>query len=171
VLTNPAAWNGAVLSFGAGALFLGILFSLVAQSFKGLLLAGALFGGFMVLFIMIGAVIDLFGGFRVQFILSTLGLRSLSGKAAKAASSAAVIGGVLAGNLAAVGAGQLAKSEQNVFIPYPEVTKVVINARRRYIEVKGSLMQKPIGLYCNQDNFDDVLQSLRKRCGSAQFIG
>ncbi|HNP92223.1 hypothetical protein [Macellibacteroides fermentans] len=170
VLTNPAAWKGAALSFGAGALVLGIIFSFITHSFKGLLLAGALFGGFMVLFILIAAVIDLCGGFHVHFIMNTLGLRSLSGKAAKAASSAAIVGGILSGNLASVGAGKLAESEQNVYIPYQEVTKVVIYARRRYIEVRGSLLQKPIGLYCNQSNFDDVLQILRKRCASAQFI-
>jgi hypothetical protein len=68
-------------------------------------------------------------------------------------------------------AGSQAKSEQNVFILYGEVTKIKLFNRRRYILVKGDWSQKPIGLYCNKNNFADVVQLLRDRCPSTQFTG
>lgn len=169
-LSNPSAWRGVALSLGGGALALGILFTIISKSLKGLYIAAAIFGGLMLVFILIAGVIDIFGGFRVNFILTGHGVRSLSGKGARTAAETAVIGGILAGNLAAMAAGSLAKSEQDVFIPHHEVTKVKVNSRRRYILVKGDWSQKPIGLYCNKDNFADVLQLLRERCASAQFL-
>jgi hypothetical protein len=171
VLTNPSAWSGVALSLGGGALALGILFTFISKSIKGLYLAAAIFGGLMFIFVLVGGIIDIFGGFRVNFILTNQGLRSISGKGAKVAASTAIVGGILAGNLAAMAAGSLAESEQNVFIPYNEVTKIKVSPRRRYILVKGDWSQKPIGLYCDKDNFTSVLQLLQERCSSAQFAG
>jgi hypothetical protein len=169
VLSNPAAWRGVALSLGGGALALGILFSVITKSWKGFYLASAIFTGLMFIFILVGGVIDIFGGFRANFILTNQGIRSISGKGAKVAAQTAIIGGILTGSLVGMAAGSLAKSEQNVFIPYGEVTKVQVNSRRRYILVKGDWSQKPIGLYCNKDNFDNVFQMLKERCSSTQF--
>jgi hypothetical protein len=169
VLSNPAAWRGVALSLGGGALALGILFSIIIKSIKGFYFASAIFVGLMFIFILVGGVIDIFGGFRVNFILTSRGIRSISGKGARAAAQTAIIGGILTGSLVGMAAGSLAKSEQNVFIPYGEVTKVQVNSRRRYILVKGDWSQKPIGLYCNKDNFGGVLQLLQEKCPSVQF--
>ena len=105
----------------------------------------------------------------MNFMLTSMGIRSISGKGARAAAQTAIIGGILTGSLVGMAAGSLAKSEQNVFIPYGEVTKVRVNTRRRYILVKGDWSQKPIGFYCNKDNFSSVLQLLQERCPSVQF--
>jgi hypothetical protein len=171
VLSDPSAWRGVVLSLGGGALALGILFTFISKSVKGLYLATGLFGGLMLIFVVVGAIIDIFGGFRINFMLTSKSVRSMSGKGAKSAANAAVVGGILAGHLAGLAAGSLARSEQNVFILYNEVTKVKVNSRRRYILVKGDWSQKPIGLYCNEDNFTGVLHLLRERCSSAQLLG
>jgi hypothetical protein len=164
VLSNPSAWSGVALSLGGGALGLGILFAFISKSIKGLYLGAGLFAGLMLIFVIVGGIIDIFGGFRVHFILTSRGVRSLSGKGPKNAANAAIVGGILAGNLAGMAAGSLAKSEQNVFIPYTEVTKVKVSPRRRYILVKADWSQKPIGLYCNKDNFAGVIELLRERC-------
>lgn len=171
VLSNPSAWRGVALSLGGGALGLGILFTFISKSIKGLYLGAGLFGGLMFIFVLVGGIIDIFGGFRVNFILTSQGVRSISGKGAKAAAQTAVIGGILAGSLTGMAAGTAAKSEQNVFILYSEVTKVKVNSRRRYILVKGDWSQKPIGLYCNKENFTGVLHLLQERCSSSQFQG
>jgi hypothetical protein len=171
VLTNPSAWSGVAMSLGGGAIGLGILFTFISKSVKGLYLGAALFAGLMMIFVIIGGIIDIFGGFRINFILTNRGVRSISGKGAKNAANAAIVGGILTGNLTGMAAGQLAKSEQNVFIPYTEVTKVKVSSRRRYILVKGDWSQKPIGLYCHKDNFTGVVQLLHEHCLSAQFQG
>ncbi len=171
VLSNPSAWRGVGLSLGAGALGLGILLAFISKSIKGLYLGAGLFGGLMVNFVIVAGIIDIFGGFRVNFIITSRGVRSISGKGARVAANTAFVGGVLAGSLTTMAAGSAAKSEQNVFIPYSEITRVKVNSRRRYILVRGDWSQKPIGLYCNKENFTGVLQLLQEGCSSAQFSG
>lgn len=165
VLANPAAWRGVGLSLGGGALALGVLFSFISKSVAGLYLGGGIFAGLMLLFVLIGGVIDLCGGFRVRFLLTSRGVYSLSGKGARAAANTALVGGLLTGNLAGMGAGALARAEQTVFIPYGEVTRV--RPSGRHILVKGDWAQKPIRLACPPDEFPRILQLLRERCPSA----
>ena len=171
VLTNPSAWSGVALSLGVGALAMGILFTFISKSIKGLYLAAAIFGVLMSIFVIVGGIIDIFGGFRVNFILTNMGLRSISGKGAKVAANTAIVGGMLAGNIVAMGTGKLAESGQNVYISYNEVTRIKGCFRRRYILVRGDWSQKPIGLYCNKENFTSVLHLLQTSCSSAEFIG
>lgn len=167
VLTNPSAWFGVSMSFGVGALFLGILFSFISESLMGMLVAAGIFCGLMFLFVLIGGVIDLFGGFRVTFALTNLGVRSMTGAGAKTAADAAVVTGILTGNLTGIAAGAAAQSEQDVFIPWGEISHVKVSEWRRYILVKGTWLQKPIGLSCDADNFTEVLRILRERCPAA----
>jgi len=171
ILFNPIVWTSVVLGFGIASCFVGILFAILARSFWGLLMGAGGFVVFMVIFIGIGIVVDLFGGFRVTFALTSTGVRSVAGKGTAAASSAAVWGGILAANPAAMGAGLLARSEKNVFIPYEEVTKIKVSEGRLYILVKGGFGQKPIGLYCKPENFQQALGILKERCPSARFLG
>lgn len=163
VLTNPSAWFGVSVSLGGGALVLGILFLFISKSPKGLLVAAAIFCGLMLLFVLIAGVIDLFGGFRVRFILTDQGVRSRTGAGAKAAAEAALVGGILTGSHAAIAVGTAARSEQDVFISWGEISRVKVSERRRYVLVKGSMLQKPVGLYCTADNFATVLGTLRER--------
>lgn len=83
VLTNPPAWFGVSVSLGGGALALGILFLFISKSFMGFLFSAAIFCGLMILFVMIGGVIDFFGGFRVMYALTNHGVRSLGGQEQK----------------------------------------------------------------------------------------
>lgn len=168
VLTNPSAWFGVSVSLGGGSLVLGLLFFFISKSFMGFLVALAIFCGLMTLFVLIGAMIDLFGGFRVTFFLTGNGVRSISGAGAKTAANTAIVGGILAGNLTGIGVGAMARSEQNVYIPWGEVSRVKVSPWRRYILIKGDWAQKPIGLYCNADNFTQVLQTVSERCPAAQ---
>jgi hypothetical protein len=169
VLTNPAAWRGVAVSLGAGAFGLALLFTIISKSIAGLYLGAALFGGLMLIFVLVGAAIDLFGGFRTRFVLTSHGVRSASGKGARAAATTAMVGGILTGSLTGMATGAMARSEQDVFIPYSEVATVKVNSRRQYITVKGSWSQKPIGLYCRNDDFAGILQLLKEHCPSARF--
>lgn len=169
VLFNPAVWGGVLAAFGISSCLVSLLFLFISKSPWALALGAGLFALFMVIFVLVGAAIDLFGGFHTTFALTTHGVRSIAGKGAGRAADAAFWGGVLMGSMAGAGAGLLAKSEQNVFIPYGEVTKVKVRAGRRYIVVKGGFMQKPIGLYCTPENFAHAEAILRQLCTGAQF--
>jgi hypothetical protein len=116
-------------------------------------------------------VVDLMGGFRMTFALTTDGVHSVAGKATEAMSTAAVVGGALAGSMSTVGAGLLATSEKHVVIAYGEVKKVTTSAARGFILVKGGFLDKPIGLYCTPDGYAFALRILRERCTAAAFAG
>jgi len=171
VLSDPSAWRGVAASLGGGALALGMLFAFISRSLKGLYLAAGIFAGLMLVFVVVGAVIDMFGGFRIAFTLTGRGVLSRSGKGARSAAKAAIIGGIVTGNLTGMAAGALARSEHDVSILYHEVARVKVDHRRRYILVKGRWPQKPIGLYCNEENFTGVLKFLQERCSAAEFLG
>jgi len=121
VLSNAAVWGGMLAAFGIGACLVTVLFLAISRSVWALAVGGGLFAFVMLIFLLVGLVIDLFGGFRVTFALTTLGVRSIAGKGAGRAADAAFWTGVLAGSAGAVGAGLLAKAEQSAFIPYGQI--------------------------------------------------
>lgn len=166
VLPNPTVWGSLLAAFGIPSLLLGLLVAFIARRPElALLVPLAATGGFLLLFTLIGLVIDLFGGFKAIFTLTTRGVRAQSGRVARATSAVAVWTGIATGNLAAAGAGLLAESEQNVFIPWDQVTAVKVKAGRRYVHVKRAWGFKPIGLYCTRENFPQVLEVLRYFAG------
>jgi hypothetical protein len=167
ILLNPSVWFGVLLAFGVSTCLFTALMLAISKSPWALAVGAGIFTFFMVIFLFVGLVIDLFGGFRVSFALTTLGVRSISGKGAKMAADAAFWTGVLAGSAGAMGAGLLAKSEAFVFIPYEEVSKVKLRPGRRYILVKGGTLQKPIGLYCTDENYPQAEAILRQQCTGA----
>jgi len=166
VLTNPTVWFSLLLAFGIPSVLLGILVAFIAKRPEYALLVplvalSVLFG----IFILVGVVIDLFGGFKVVFFLTSHGVRSVAGKGAKAAATATFWAGALSGNPGVAGAGLLAESEQNVFIPWKDITKLKVKSWRRFIMVKREWGYKPIGLYCTQENFPQVLEIFRYYAG------
>jgi hypothetical protein len=167
VLTNRSAWTSMGLAVGIPALLLGALMAAITRSVAGVGLAAVAFAVILVIFVFVGGVIDIFGGFGVAFLLTSRGVRSTSGKASRAAVSAALVAGLLSGKPGLLGSGLLARSEQDVFIPYPQVTRLKVNARRRYVVVRGDWAQKPIGLYCTEENFPEVLRLLKENCPPA----
>ena len=166
VLTNPSVWTSMLLALGIPSVLLGIFFAVIAKRPEYALLVplgfmSILFG----IFFLVALVIDLFGGFKAVFFLTTHGVRSVAGKGARAASTVAVLAGVLAGKAGAVGAGLLAESEQNVFIPWKDITKIKVKTWRRYILVKREWGFKPIGLYGTPENFPQVMDIFRQYAG------
>ncbi len=169
ILLNPSVWLGVLAAFGISTCLFTALMLAISKSPWALAIGAGIFTFFMVIFLLVGIVVDLFGGFRVSFALTTRGVRSISGKAARGAGDAAFWMGLLAGNAAAMGAGMLAKSEAFVFIPYGEVSKVKLRPGRKYILVKGGTLQKPIGLYCTAQNYPQAEAILRQQCTAATF--
>lgn len=170
ILKNPDVWSGILMAFGISAFLLGIFLSAISKSLDGLLLAAGIFTFLMTVFVVVGFVIDLFGGFQVRFALTTFGVRSIAGKGAKIAANTAFWVGVLTGKAGTAGAGILARSEQNNFISFQDVSEVKLHPGRCYIRVKGGFLQKPIALYCLPDNYIDAEAILRQKCSRAKFI-
>ena len=171
MLSDAAIWRSTAIVFGSGAGLMSLVFGLAGGGSTAVLIGGGAFLFFMALVAVIGVVVDLLGGFRVTFALTTDAVHSVAGKATGAVSTAAVVGGALAGSMSTVGAGLLAASEKHVVIPYGDVKKVTANAARHYILVKGGFLDKPIGLYCTPEGYADALRILRERCTAATFAG
>ena len=166
VLGNGQLWMTMLMVFGISSGLLGVLVGFISKNLLNALLVPLVgTGGFMFLFMLVGAVIDLAGGFAVVFVLSQGGARSIAGKLAKNLTGAAVVASLLTGKSGALGAALLAESEQNVFIPWSEVTRVKVKSGRRYIELRGGWGDKPIGLYCTPQNYAEVLEIIRSFAG------
>lgn len=166
VLGNGQLWMTMLMVFGISSGLLGVLVGFITKSLLNALVVPLVAtGGFMVLFLLVGAVIDLAGGFAVVFVLSEGGARSIAGKLARNLTGAAVLASLLSGKSGALGAALMAESEQNVFIPWAAVTRVKVKAGRRYIEVKREWGYKPIGLSCTPQNYSEVLEIVRGFAG------
>jgi hypothetical protein len=165
VLRNRNLWFGFLVGLAIPCILMGVVFASIGTMEGGLMVGGGSLLLFLVIFLAIGAVVDLCGGFRAVFRLTETGVESLSGKAAQRAAQVASVAGVIAGSAGAVGAGLAAREEAHVSIPWNEVRSVVARENARYISVRGEFGSKPIGLYCTQENYQEVLRIVQERSG------
>jgi len=163
MLFNPVLWGNFLAGFGAPALCLGIAMSFPAGIAKGFLFSGVLLGFFFIVWVITGVVIDLAGGFSAHFVITDKGVYFSSGKGAKGAANAATLIGALAGSASTAGAGLLAKAEQETAIAWKDVKKVKVRKGMRYIFIREGFGNKPIGLYCNKENFEPVLSLVQSK--------
>jgi hypothetical protein len=163
MLFNPVLWGNFLAGFGIPALILGVAMSFPAGVAKGFLFSGALVAFFFVIWVLTGIIMDLAGGFSASFVITDRGIYFTSGKGSKAAANTATLIGVLAGSASTTGAGLLAKSEQDGAIEWKNLKKVKVRKGMRYIFVREGFGNKPIGLYCNKDNFEPILALIQSK--------
>ncbi len=166
MLFNPVLWGNFLVGFGTPALLLGTAMSFPAGPAKGFLFSGILLAFFFVIWVITGIVMDLAGGFGAHFAITDQAIYFASGKGSKAAANVATVAGALAGSLSAAGAGLLARSEQDAYVEWAKVKKVKVRKGMRYIFIREGFGNKPIGLYCNKDNFEKILALVRSKTGS-----
>jgi hypothetical protein len=166
MLFNPVLWRSFLFVFCIPILLLSAVLGVLSGSVEDawlLALGGLIF--FVALWILIAIVVDLMGGFQAKYLITNEGIYFKSGKAEKAVANTAVVVGALARS---AGSGLLARSEQSSFLDWKRVKKVKIRPSLRYIEVRGGFGSKPIGLYCTEENFPKVLETVRaKRPGAS----
>ncbi|MFH0984356.1 MAG: hypothetical protein V1882_02345 [Candidatus Omnitrophota bacterium] len=163
MLFNPVLWGNFLAGFGIPALILGIAMSFPAGVARGFLFSGVLLAFFFVIWVLTGIVMDLAGGFSARFAITDRGIYFTSGKGSKAVANTATLVGVLAGSAVTTGAGLLAKSEQDGAIEWKNLKKVKVRKGMRYIFVREGFGNKPIGLYCNKENFEPVLALIQSK--------
>lgn len=168
VLRNRNLWFNVCIGFGIPSIVIGSFFGWGDSLVTGLKFSAGFLVFFLMLFVVIGGVIDLLGGFRVLFRLTDAGVESLAGKASSRAGRIASVGGFLAGSMGAVGAGLAAREEAHVFISWDEVQSTKVNERTGYVLVKAGFFSKPIGLYCTPENFQQVLKIVQERTSANQ---
>jgi hypothetical protein len=143
LLTNGNVWRDLLAALGVACVLLTALLLGISKSGMVLVAGGSLFVGFVLLYVLIAAVIDRFGQFHATFVLTSRGVRSLAGRDLP--------------------------FEQDVFIPYAHIAKIRLCDGSGSILVEGSLVEKPIRLYCTTENQDQVEEILREHCPSFIF--
>jgi hypothetical protein len=85
ILANPQVWKPILLVFGIPSILLGILMAFIAKRPEfALIVPLVALVCFLGIFVLVAVVIDLFGGFKCFFFLTTQGVRSVSGRGARA---------------------------------------------------------------------------------------
>jgi hypothetical protein len=163
MLFNPVLWGGFLAGFGIPALLLGIGMSFPAGVVQGFLFSGILLAFFFVIWVITGIVMDLAGGFSAHFLITDKGVYFASGKGSRGVANAATVLGALAGSASTTGAGLLARSEQDGAIEWKDVKKVKVRRGMRYIFIREGFGNKPIGLYCNKENFEPILALVQSK--------
>jgi hypothetical protein len=152
-----------LIGFAIPSIAMGFVLGLMGRARDGLLAGAGFLLFFLLIFVVIGVVVDCFGGFRVSFRLTDAGVWSFSGKGARNVANTATMIGSLAGSAATLGAGLAARAEISVFIPWKEVRKVRTREGSRYILILGEFGTKPINLYCSPDNRQEVLRVVQEK--------
>jgi hypothetical protein len=167
LLANSGVWKSILMAFGIPSMLLGVLVGFVTKRPEyGLAVPLVAMAVLLTIYLLVAAVIDLFGGFKVTFFLTTRGVRSVLGRGPQAVSTTAILMGLFTGKHGGVATGVLAKSEQNVFIPWTDITKIKVSPGRRSILIKREWGYKPIELYCTPDNFPEAMTILRQYAGN-----
>lgn len=103
------------------------------------------------------------GKYEVEFVLDDKGAlcRTQAGQAKKnrLINTLTVIFGLFSGKPTLAGAGMLAQSLQEVFIPWNRVTKVKSKPRTNTILLRGGWFES-LALFCTQDNYREVKSRL-----------
>lgn len=163
MLFNPVLWGSFAACFGIPAVLLGLGLSFTGHLNAAILFPAGLIAFFAVIWFITGIVIDIGGGFLSSFVITPKGIYFSSGPVAKKVADTATVVGALTGSALGAGTGLLARSEQDSFIEWSAIKKVKVRKGMRYIFVRGGFGSKPIGLYCNKENFEDVLKLVQSK--------
>ena len=166
-LFNRVTWGALPLVLRIPLAFLTVLIGFVATWKEAFLLAAGLGAFFVVLWAISCAILDLLGGLEASYLLSERGIHFAMGRRSRDVADAVAVVGALAGSATTAGAGLLARSEQEADITWREIRRVRVVEKARYVEVRGRLLSKPIGIYCTPENFEAVREIVRIRASAS----
>lgn len=131
-----------------------IIFMFIVKAYYGVLLVGVTLI-LTVLFVMI-----FFNGtYDVTFVINQKGIlcktQQKQRKKVKTLSIITVLAGFISNNPTVAGAGMLANSSANVFIPWKGVRKVKYLENQKYIMISAGFGEN-IAVFCTEDNYNQV---------------
>jgi hypothetical protein len=163
MLSSARLWKSFLLVFGIPVTLISVVVSFAAGTDQGIIVLLGGWGLFAFLWAAVGVIIDASGGFTAAYAVTNRGVHSSLGRGSRGAADAATLLGVLARSPGAVGAGLLARSEQDAFIAWNDVRRVTISQRSRYVQIRAGFGSKPVGIYCTEENFSPVCDIVRAR--------
>lgn len=106
---------------------------------------------------------------RYRFTLDETGVSfEMLSQSAKKSNTIMTILGATMGNMGLMGAGMMAKAEEQNRIEYSELTKLRLYPNDHVIFMRGLWNPKPIRLYCPRERYDEVATLLKEKFAQAQ---
>jgi hypothetical protein len=167
---NPQMYRAYLIMLGI-AFVIGLLLSLATGNFfmliMFLIIMAALIGLFLLASILTDWVSD--GGTVIQGIVNAEGVAHQVGEGTRTLNRGYLLFGILSvlgggrGGLTTLGGSLLATSQESNSISWNDVTSVKVYPRNRLIILRDMTIINGVALYCTEDNFDRVLDVIRKR--------
>lgn len=101
------------------------------------------------------------GGLPAVYVVNREGVGFAAGSMARTANTAALAGSLLFRSVGGTGAAILAKSSEQGFIRWDQVRYIRVYPRERFILVRPRWLINPVGLYCTEENFPEVLSMIK----------
>lgn len=151
------------IPFGLVTLYLVIMSGRSRETLYALGSIGALF---LLTWLLIMAVHR--GRYEAEFVLDQKGAvcrtQARQAKKNRIINALAVLLGLLSGKPAAAGAGLLAQSRQEVFLPWSRITEVKCKPRKLVVLLRCGWTERLV-LFCTQDNYEQVKNFVLQKMG------
>jgi hypothetical protein len=174
--TNPFILKDMVLAVGAGGLGFGGLVALLfaaqgdLDEVAGMLPVLALILPGICLFLLLVMIVWFLNRFPARFTVDQRGAAFQSRARSRYASRALVVGGLVTGRAAPVGAGLIGLSGESQRIGWQDVHKLTEHPRWHVVTLSNR-WRPVLRLYCLADNYAEVVHACRSRVASASVIG
>jgi hypothetical protein len=124
----------------------------------------AVFFGLFVLFLIVALVLQLItkGGLKTEFYVGSDGAAHRAGRGTQAIDRAAIAGSIIAGSAVAAGAGLIAFSQEANSLRWEDVRHIGVHHGTRLIVLRSRYLINPVALYCTEENFEKVLEAVRR---------
>lgn len=171
LLTNLFMLKDLALVLGIAGLAL-LAFMLLISEGKDI---GQMFGvwvlcmGIIAVLLVIACLVVLLNRMNLEFKVDQKGILMSMGKRERKLNTLTTIVGLLAGSAQTAGAGLLAKSREDFFVPWRDVRKVTVYRRKKIIALNVGLLT-PLRVYCTDENFAAVEQAIMKNTKKAVVI-
>jgi hypothetical protein len=166
VFTSVIVIKQLVMVFGLGCLLLAIILTIVSPG--GMIAFLKIASLFFVFFVMLSLAITAFiqvrtkGGPLGEFAVTAKGIGYRAGKNLQNIDKATLIGSIAAGSLYGTGGSLINIAREMDFIAWDEMRSITAYTRDNSILFYRKVLIGPIALYCTSENFDAVLNLIRK---------
>jgi len=169
LVNNPQVSRAYLLMLGA-AIVLGLLLSFLTGNFYLLIMFVIIMLGLIGLFILASILMEWVtdGGTAIQGIVNAEGVAHQVGEGTRNLNRGYLLFGILSvlggarGGLTALGGSLLATSQENNSIAWNDIFSVKVYPRKRLIVLRDVTLINGVVLYCTEENFDRVLDVIRK---------
>lgn len=101
-------------------------------------------------------------GFATAYKIDAKGVYQYSGQRSKNVNRVVTVAGLLARSAATTGAGLIAYSQEDRFIPWSQLKFIKIDEANRYIHLsRARIALAPIGMFCLPNNFTRIKRIIR----------